>query len=60
LQRLFCCGKNKESEKHELEQKSEPHFEETTPSELPKNDSIYQSPEDSKRGVKHSILRKQK
>jgi hypothetical protein len=53
-------AKTKKVKKHELEQKSEPHFEETTPSELPKNDSIYQSPEDSKRGVKHSILRKQK
>lgn len=59
---LFSCGKNKETEEHQLEQQKEPNYEQTTPAipESQKNDTIYKSKEDSVRAVKNSILRKQK
>ncbi|MBC7847865.1 MAG: hypothetical protein H7Y10_15400 [Flavobacterium sp.] len=58
---VISCGKNKENEEHELEQKNEPHYEqETTAAPDPqKNEITYESPEDSIRAVKNSILRKQ-
>jgi hypothetical protein len=58
---LFSCGKNKENEEHELEQTKEPNYEQKTPKnpEIQKGDTIYVSPEDSIKAVKHSILRKQ-
>lgn len=61
---LISCGKNKENEEHELEQKNEPNYEQkdTTNSEqAQKKDTIfYETPEDSIKAVKRSILRKQK
>lgn len=59
---LISCGKNKENEEHELEQQKEPHYEQnTSPTpELQKNDITFESPEDSVKAVKRSILRKQK
>jgi hypothetical protein len=61
LATLFSCGKNQESEEHELEQQKEPNYEQkdTTNPELQKNDTLHLSPEDSIRAVKQSILRKQ-
>lgn len=61
LATLFSCGKNQESEEHELEQQKEPNYEQkdTTNPELQKNDTLRLSPEDSIRAVKQSILRKQ-
>lgn len=58
---VISCGKNKESEEHELEQQKEPHYEQnTSPTlELQKNDITFESPEDSIKAVKRSILRKQ-
>lgn len=58
---LISCGKNKENEEHELEQQKEPHFEQNTnpTPELQKNDITFESPEDSVKAVKRSILRKQ-
>jgi hypothetical protein len=59
---VISCGKNKESEEHELEQKNEPHYDKsTTPTPKPqKTDSTYTTTaEDSIKAVKHSILRKQ-
>lgn len=61
LAALFSCGKNQESEEHELEQQKEPNYEQKdiTNPELQKNDTLHLSPEDSIRAVKQSILRKQ-
>jgi hypothetical protein len=61
LATLFSCGKNQESEEHELEQQKEPNYEQkdTNSPELRKNDTLHLSPEDSIRAVKQSILRKQ-
>lgn len=58
---LFSCGKNQESEEHELEQQKEPNYEQKdiTNPELQKNNTLHLSPEDSIRAVKQSILRKQ-
>jgi hypothetical protein len=57
----ISCGKNKESEEHENEQKKEPSYEQTdaTTPESQNNEIAYESPEDSIRAVKNSILRKQ-
>jgi hypothetical protein len=59
---LIGCGRNKESEEHELEQTKEPSYEKTTEtnSAEPKNDTVYATPEDSITAIKHSILREQK
>ena len=59
---VISCGKNKESEEHEIEQKNEPSYEQktTTIHDPQKNKITYDSPEDSIRTVKNSILRKQK
>src|SRR3954463_4032301 len=59
---LISCGRNKENEEHELEQQKEPNYEQqnTTTHELQKKDTIYETPEDSIKAVKNSILRKQK
>lgn len=61
LATLFSCGKNQESEEHELEQQKEPSYEqnETTNPEQQKKDTLHLSPEDSIKAIKHSILRKQ-
>ena len=61
LATLFSCGKNQESEEHELEQKKEPNYEQNqTPNqEIQKQDTLHLSPEDSIKAVKRSILRKQ-
>lgn len=60
---LISCGKNKETEEHELEQQNEPSYEQTTNTaqepQPQKSDVTYQSAEDSVRAVKNSILRKQ-
>jgi hypothetical protein len=58
---LFSCGKNKESEEHELEQQKEPNYEQNDAAnqETQKKDTLRLSPEDSIRAVKQSILRKQ-
>lgn len=58
---VISCGKNKENEEHELEQKKEPHYEQNTTAtpEPQKNDITFESPEDSIIAVKRSILRKQ-
>lgn len=62
---LISCGRNKESEQHELELKKEPSYEQkdTVTLEQPqqKKDTVfYGTPEDSIKAVKRSILRKQK
>ncbi len=60
---LISCGKNKESEEHELEQKKEPSYEqtvETIKAEAPRKDTIKISTEDSIIAIKHSILREKK
>jgi len=61
---LISCGKNKENEEHQIEQKKEPSYEQkdTVISEqAQKKDTLfYASPEDSIKAVKRSILRKQK
>lgn len=61
LATLFSCGKNQESEEHELEQQKEPNYEQNdaTHLESQKKDTLHLSPEDSIRAVKQSILRKQ-
>lgn len=61
LATLFSCGKNQESEEHELEQQKEPNYEKnvTTNPESQKKDTLHLSPEDSIKAVKQSILRKQ-
>ena len=62
LATLFSCGKNQESEEHELEQQKEPNYEQNdTPNpELQQKDTLHLSPEDSIKAVRQSILRKQK
>ena len=60
---MICCGKNKESEEHELDQKNEPSFEENIAkdsTEIQNNHVTYDTPEDSIKAVKHSILREKK
>ena len=60
---LIGCGKNKESEEHQLEQKNEPSFDEhvvTDSTEMQDNQVIYDNPQDSIKAVKHSILREKK
>nr|WP_315149462.1 hypothetical protein [uncultured Flavobacterium sp.] len=61
LATLLSCGKNQESEEHELEQQKEPSYEQNdiTNTEQQKKDTLHLSPEDSIKAVKHSILRKQ-
>ena len=57
---IISCGKNPENEKHELQQKNEPNYEQEAPvkSESQKKDTIYETPEDSIKAVKESVLRK--
>lgn len=60
---LISCGKNKESQEHELEQKKEPSYEQTTETinaEVPRKDTTKTSKEDSIIAIKHSILREKK
>jgi hypothetical protein len=61
LATLLSCGKNQESEEHELEQQKEPNYEQKdiTNPEPQKQDTLHLSPEDSIKAVKQSILRKQ-
>lgn len=61
LATLLSCGKNQESEEHEIEQQKEPNYEQkdTISPELQKKDTLHLSPEDSITAVKQSILRKQ-
>jgi hypothetical protein len=58
---IISCGKNKESEEHELDQSKQPSYEQksTVNSESQKNDSPFATPEDSIRATKESVLRKQ-
>lgn len=58
---VISCGKNKETEEHQLEQQKEPDYEQNTETapEPQKSDVTYESAEDSIRAVKNSILRKQ-
>lgn len=58
---LISCGKNRETEEHELEQQKEPNYEQSTDtaSESQEGDIVYKSAEDSIKAVKNSILRKQ-
>ena len=60
---MISCGKNKETEEHELEQKKEPNYEQNTKTdsvEPNKYDITYETPEDSIRAIKQSILREKK
>ena len=58
---IISCGKNKENVEHELQQSKEPSYEQKTTvnSESQKKDSVYETPEDSIKAVKESVLRKQ-
>lgn len=60
---MIGCGKNKESEEHELEQKNEPSYEQNVAKDSveTQNDQVtYESPADSISAVKHSLLREKK
>lgn len=59
---LISCGKNKETEEHELEQKKEPSYEQNigTNPEPQKKDTVYETPEDSTKAIKQSIFREKK
>jgi hypothetical protein len=58
---IISCGKNKENEEHIIKQNNEPNYEQkaTVDVESQKNDTIYETPEDSIKAVKESVLRKQ-
>lgn len=58
---IISCGKNKENEEHELQQSKEPHYKHkpTLNSELKKNESTFETPDDSLRATRESVLRKQ-
>ena len=58
---IISCGKNKESEEHELEQNKQPSYEQklAVNSESQKIDSPFETSEDSLRATKESVLRKQ-
>jgi len=59
---IISCGKNRESEEHELEQSKKSNYEQkpAVDSESQKSDSPFKTPEDSLRATKESVLRKQK
>lgn len=58
---LISCGKNKENEEHELEQSKQPQYEQktTVDAESQKTNSTFETPDDSLRATKESVLRKQ-
>lgn len=58
---LISCGKNKESEEHELEQSKQPQYEQKTNvnTESQKKESTFETPDDSLKATKESVLRKQ-
>jgi len=58
---LISCGKNKENEEHELEQSKQPQYEQKTTvnPESQKKESTFETPDDSLKATKESVLRKQ-
>jgi hypothetical protein len=58
---IISCGKNKENEEHELEQSKQPHYQQknTVNTESQKKESTFETPEDSLKATKESVLRKQ-
>jgi hypothetical protein len=58
---IISCGKNNENEEHKLKQSKEPNYEQNTTvnSESQKNETTFETPEDSIKAVKESVLRKQ-
>jgi hypothetical protein len=58
---IISCGKNKENEEHELEQSKQPQYEQKTTvnTELQKKESAFETPDDSLKATKESVLRKQ-
>jgi hypothetical protein len=58
---IISCGKNKENEEHELEQSKQPHYQQknTVNTESQKKESTFETPDDSLKATKESVLRKQ-
>jgi hypothetical protein len=58
---IISCGKNKENEEHELEQSKQPHYEQKTTvnPESQKKETTFETPDDSLKATKESVLRKQ-
>jgi len=58
---IISCGKNKENEEHELEQSKQPQYEQKTTvnPESQKKESTFETPDDSLKATKESVLRKQ-
>ena len=58
---LIGCGKNNETEEHQLKQSKEPNYEQksTIDNKTEKKESTFETPEDSVIAVKESVLRKQ-
>ncbi|MBA4318018.1 MAG: hypothetical protein C0412_06425 [Flavobacterium sp.] len=58
---IISCGKNKENEEHELEQNKQPHYQQKTNvnTESQKKESTFETPDDSLKATKESVLRKQ-
>ncbi len=58
---LISCGKNKENEEHVTEQNKESNYEQkaTENASTIKNETVFETPEDSIKAVKESVLRKQ-
>ncbi len=58
---LISCGKNKENEEHVTEQNKVPNYEQkaTENASTIKKETVFETPEDSIRAIKESVLRKQ-